>query len=534
MINFLDNPLLAKTHAKNRKHILQRFPILVDCGHDHYLFLHKYLDISPFKFFNEQVYEQYLSSLLDRDKANQPGLKEYMDNYSSSLSSAIMHLEEINALPWHDNPIPNYDIERIRFIDQKINPSYLGLVEGVLAPLLHPTAYFKRLDRKKGIDQLDVWNIIEEIKSGKLSEATEPYNNIMRNGIAHGGITYRNTEIIYKDKKGNEQEFLYFDVYRIFDDLLDICNSLALGISIFFLKKKADDYKLPPQLFFEELRAHTKTPYWKIEACIPSISLKGNQLILYGHGASIDYRKIRMSVFQTGILAGILAKGYDRYFVSIHQPKGLPGWAAFNGTKINDLSEKENPSIADCGDILEDNLIFYIPRFRLPRILGIINTFVINLKLNLPLAIAELRKDRRTISINVRNISLHRNGWQLVVNGELVISGQGMNINRTVLISSLKRILRKAVNRGRREVPYWKIHRYLPLGFVRLSIFDKDHRRRRLSGYGLGPYLICTIQVKRISRVKSPDLFGSTIETIGRYRIAWNKSWLERMGTSKT
>ncbi len=534
MKNIIANPLLAKSHSKNRTRILRQFPDLANCGHDDYLFLHKYLDTSPFKFFNEQVYDQYLSLLLDRDNADQSALQQYMDNHSSDLSSAIMHLEEISALPWHDDPLPNNDIERIRFFDQKMNPSYLRLIESVLARLLHPVAYFNRLDRKKGINQLDVWNIIEEIKGGKLDHATRSYNNVVRNGIAHGGIVYSNTGITYKDKKGNKQEFSYFDLCRLYDDLLDTCNSLVLGISIFLLIRKADGYKLPQQLFFEELRARTKTPYWHIEACIPSISMKGDQLNLYAHGTSIDYRKIQMSVFQTGILAGILAGGYDRYFVSIHQPKGLPGWAAFNGARINELSEKADASIADCRGILEDNLVFFIPRFKLPMILGKINTFIISIKLNLPLVIAEVRKDMPTISIDVRNISSHRNGWRLVVNGELFISGQGIEINRTVLISSLKRVIRKALNRARGKIGYWKIQRYLPLGFVRLSIFDKDFRRRRLSGYGLGPHLVSTIQINRISRIKSPDLFGSTIETIGRYRIAWNKSWLERMGTSKT
>ena len=31
-----------------------------------------------------------------------------------------------------------------------------------------------------------------------------PYKHIVRNGIGHGGITFRSGEIRYRDKKGNE------------------------------------------------------------------------------------------------------------------------------------------------------------------------------------------------------------------------------------------------------------------------------------------------------------------------------------------
>ena len=47
------------------------------------------------------------------------------------------------------------------------------------------------------------------------------------------------------------------------------------------------------------------------------------------------------------------------------------------------------------------------------------------------------------------------------------------------------------------------------------------------SGFGLGRNLVCTIQVKRIQRIRSPDIMGSTVEQLGGYRIAWNRAWLE-------
>jgi hypothetical protein len=68
---------------------------------------------------------------------------------------------------------------------------------------------------------------------------------------------------------------------------------------------------------------------------------------------------------------------------------------------------------------------------------------------------------------------------------------------------------------------------YLPIGYAYVSVFKRDYRRRRLSGYGLGEDLVCTLRLQRIRRIQSPDIMGSTAETMGNWRIAWNKAWLE-------
>jgi hypothetical protein len=71
---------------------------------------------------------------------------------------------------------------------------------------------------------------------------------------------------------------------------------------------------------------------------------------------------------------------------------------------------------------------------------------------------------------------------------------------------------------------------YLPLGYAHVAVFRRDYRRRRLSGFGLGNDLVCTVRLQRIRRIKSPDVLGSTVETMGKWRIAWNKAWLETRG----
>jgi len=62
----------------------------------------------------------------------------------------------------------------------------------------------------------------------------------------------------------------------------------------------------------------------------------------------------------------------------------------------------------------------------------------------------------------------------------------------------------------------------LPLGYARISLFEKDYRKRRIVSFGLNKELIGTIQMKKIKRIKVPDIFNSTIDVKGKYRFAWN------------
>lgn len=65
----------------------------------------------------------------------------------------------------------------------------------------------------------------------------------------------------------------------------------------------------------------------------------------------------------------------------------------------------------------------------------------------------------------------------------------------------------------------------MPSGYTQVSVFDVDHRRRRLRGYGLGPALVCTLTKSRDPRKCQIDIIGSRVETVGGIRLAWNTNW---------
>ena len=73
MHSITENPFLIKIHSNLRTRLLNSFPELSGLSHDSYLFLSKYLDVSPNKFYNRELYaviETWLSSRDNADRAN--------------------------------------------------------------------------------------------------------------------------------------------------------------------------------------------------------------------------------------------------------------------------------------------------------------------------------------------------------------------------------------------------------------------------------------------------------------------------------
>lgn len=522
------NPFLRKEHELLRKLLLQRVPQLRSSPIDAYLSLAKYLRKEPWKFYCHECYRAFLKWLESQDSKGRSALQGYISDNLGELNGALRNLDEVNRYSWHDTNIPRDDMDIVRFLDQSVHPAYVRLCEAVWTPLLRIAAYCSRLNRNSGTDGLDSFNIAEELKNSSLSCVTCPLKSIVRNGIAHGDTEFRDHDIWYTDKRGNQESLTGYEMIRLFDDLLDTCNALSLSLAVFLLSKQAEGYVLPQQVLFEEMRAQTECPWWSVDACIPAVRSDHTQLTIYVHADTYDRRKAEYSEFQTGILAGLLAPGYDRYFLNIRSRKAKFALAAFKGSEIQKLRELPDCKIEDCGNIIDRELFGYLPRIHLPRILHVLNTFSISFRVHWTHFKTEMRKRLGRPVITVRGVEAHLNGWRCVVNGQIVVHfHEGEEITKEVIRRFRRSIVRRAFKAARKNVPRMSLVRFLPLGYARISVFRKDYRGRRLAGFGLGSDLICTVQMKRISRIKAPDIFGSTIESHGRYRLAWNKAWLD-------
>lgn len=527
--NELQNPLTRKRNARDRERIAVVFPDVATSVEGRFLALRRYVYSCPERFFDVDAHHFMYGWLQSRDAQHRGDLQRYLEENVRELNQALLFLREINVEPSHDKPLEaRDDYGEIRLIDTYIHPTYLRLIEAVLTPLIRPVAYFSRIDRAKGTDGLDVWSVIQELSGTAAGYLTSAYQHIVRNGIAHGGITYLQSEIRYRDKKGNEEVIQAREVVRIFDTLVDICNGIAAAYKLFWIVSPGVGYKPPQQFFVEELQEETRAPWWSIEGCVESEASGGRtQLIIYARVNTRDGLKVSWSTIQSGILAEFFAPGYDRYFFSLRSPRAWPGWAAFNGQRLADLRLSSAQSLSEYHGIVEDNLVFYVPQPALPQPVRKIDTLWQSMKVHWPLSLEEFRQARKIPRLDARIATIHRSGFYGVLNASVVLSDFHEDVRDSVLAHK-RRIVKIAMKAALTKVGRASPLRALPLGFARVAVFERDFRQRRLSGFGLGPDLICTVQFQRLGRISAPDLYGSTVEHRGKWRIAWNKRWLDK------
>lgn len=505
------------------------FPELTSCRHSLFLSLKRYLDGVPERFYTESNFNIIQSFLTNEQKNDQKRLTKKLNQKIELFDKAFVYLTEINNGYWHDLHENIFNYGFIRFCDSALHPAYLKLIEGILYPFILILAEYSRENRGKSIDGLDVFNCVEELKNSPYATLISGYNNILRNGIAHGGVIYRDKENKYSDKRGNDLIVDHRNLLKKIDNLVDTCNAIALSIKLFYSVNLNSNIQTPRQFMVEELQAITRCPWWEIEGCLPSEAMGKSQLNIYVKPKSRDYNKVHYLSFLTGVLSENFQPGFDRYFVSLRADHSWPGWAAFDGKKLKDARNKNNPTLEDYKGVLEENLVFFVPNFKLPRILGKLDSFRQSFLIHIPLVFEDMRNQLSKIKIYTRESKIHRNGWRLVLNASLIFeSPEDEDIHENCK-KSCKRMIKKALKHAKTQSKHSSLIRYLPLGYARISVFRKDFRVRKLTNFGLGSDLIGTVEFKKIKRINAPDILGSTIEKYKKYRIAWNRAFLDSM-----
>ncbi len=521
------NQITIKREELDRQRLIQRFPELRNSAGGHFLSLRRYLDGRPEKFYDRPAYAAYLQWLQDRRSTDKKSLISYLEDNRLEIDQALLFLREVNQKDWHDDQLDHGDdYALIQSIDSLVHPTYLRLVEAVLSPFLRLVAFFSRLDRGKGTEGLNLWSIIDEIKSGASSSLVDCYDHLVRNAIAHGGIVFLNNEIRYQDRKGDHKTLLLRECVRLFDRLLDACNGIAAALRVFVVANKEDGFGLPRQILVEELQEETLSPWWRIEGCVESELPDKKQLVIYARPNSRHYPIIQLATVQSALLAEYFAPGYDRYFFSLKSPKSLPGFAPFNGARLRELRESGEEDLSKYSGILEDGVIFYVPNLKLPKFLRKVDVLYESLREAYPEARRAFRKEMGRCEVLCRSAAIHRNTWGAVLNGSVVLEDLSPEKIRDTILRNLNRICRSVRCEARRQNRV-SIASYLPLGYASISVLNRDYRKRRIRGFGLGDNLVCTLTLKRINRIQAPVTLGASVENVGPWRIEWNKAWLE-------
>ena len=239
---------------------------------------------------------------------------------------------------------------------------------------------------------------------------------------------------------------------------------------------------------------------------------------------------MQWAAVHSAAVAARLAPGFDRYFFSLRDHRNRTGWAAFDGHALASAHAKGADEVHEFAPAIEQNGFFFDPRPSLPRLLRRVDTFILIWRLQRPIVAEQIRIARGLPTITCREARVHRNAWGYVLAGTVIMPDVDIETAASTIRQNKRRILATASRAAFSAAGRFTALRYLPLAYARVAVVTRDFRRRRLIGVGLIPELICTVQLQRLRRIRSPDIFGSTVESIGKWRIAWNRAWIDSGG----
>lgn len=521
-------PQTEELNKYKREKLLSEFPILCTYPDGWYLSLWKYISHIPERFYSKKACED-IQNHLNILTENEPiVLSKILKEYGRAISLGFKSLDEINELGFHDMELPSNEYDLMLFYDTQIHPTYLKLIEGPYANIIVLISAYKRMKRKAKFEGFDLYQRVKELNGTQYDYLTVPYSKVIRNAIAHGKVIYKQLDIIYEDKR--ESVTLYSNsVIDYLDNMLDICNGLSLGIRFYYLTHMAfleqHNINFPLSLMIGELRAQTDAPGWEIRGCLElEMAENRKQLVVFTKNRFLDPLKLNYHVVRSGILAERFVPGYKRYFFSLDSKYSLLGWAAFDGSELHRLRTQNDSKLEDYITTLENGLIFFNPKFKLPRFVFKISTLISLMKIIIPIKCREVKEAHYPLSINPRDTRIHRNKFHSVINGSVVIkSNSSLPIDDLIRTYSSS-IVRKTVRTARRRTRIINISKYLRLGYLRIGIYSEDFRIRKLKNSGLIPELLCTIEFKRLRRIRTIDIIGGEPEIIKKYRIVWNKN----------
>lgn len=525
------NPATDHIRKYKLKLILKRIPELEDCSHDNFLSLFDYTDKIPYKYFSNKVFNDYYKHICNLHEFDSLILNDLFMTYNDSLNTAFKSLDDLNRLDFHDILLPDDEYNLMLLFENKLNPSYLKLVEAVYANLIIHISAYLRIKRKASLEGFDVYNRVEEIRNSEFQYIASPYNNTIRNAIAHGNVIYKNLTLIYRDKN-NIEDIMYSRMFEYFDDLLDICNGIALAYKVYCFKYREDleenSVMIPLQIVLAEVKAENEGFGWKIKAFFLSETIDNkSQLIVFTYNTYLDKLKLLYYLFRSVIITEKYAPYFQRYFFRLESKYFLPGWADFDGQRLKELRENGDIDLGDYGKAFMDKIIYFNTKIRIPRLFFKIQSFVSIAYSIIKIKLKEQKGINRPISIDVRDTKIHRNGFNSVINACVIIELNSGEEIKNLIKSSLNRIYRKTKNVSKNSLTFYNILKYLKPGYVSIKVFTHDFRKRKLRNSGLIPDLLCTIERKKLKKIKTIDIFGGVPEVIGKYRVVWNRRAFE-------
>jgi len=509
------------SQKQQRGRVRDAFPVLASLDSEDIVSLTDYLDERPQRFYSRAA-EDAMTTLLAEIQHHHPDiLVGFFRDDHEALKVAFRSAEEINRASIHDRRLDELGgvLRQLSVLDTTIHPAYLRLMESVLGTTILPVARYSRRRRNTDENSIALTARIEELATGPLGPSLAPFERVMRNAIAHGGIVFRDEKIEYR---GGKQPVVHSvaAAFAQFDRALDVCNGFLLAYRLFFVGA-ADFFAthtlaIPLPVLIRELRAQVESASWSIEGALETAYADDTHGVrIFANGRFRDVIKIYEATTRTAAVAERLAPSFNTYEVTVDRFSQPSGVGVFDGKRLHDLRHQGVRSLADiAAQAAPSTLLILNPAPRKPwpgaiRIAGFCIEAVRSLR-------GRIVPKRRPF---VRFSRIHRKAHYLQVDATIVLEIEDRDVAKAFVRRFRRSLINMAIRhaRARAETSLW---RFVPVGFVNLDFFLLDARPRDL--HGLGKNYLGHLLERRLGRIEVPLLHKATTERIPRGRIDWN------------
>ncbi len=332
---------VAKKVDYNRKFQLEtlrsKYPELFIPGappEEHLLELLPFFFEKPQMFYNELVFENALAYLTNYYAKNANKLHDDFTYVAEEVRRGAI------ATAYYSRDIENNPTDQI---DREVKirrywcPWYQNLevcLKEVCSPWFWAVAQNKN-ERSRLEDSLYMDKRQRTLdKEYSLSSIGECFNSIVRNGCAHGGVTLLSEEsILFRDAKGNHEEWTDTEFLMNIHGMLDICNALIFASKIFIFRNWTH---LSNIFSYQALPANEREAFFLTDASTPSIEVQRIELrTVINSQLQVTIEAVDNALVREELLVDALVilqriplfyPEADTVFLGIKGPRHMPSW----------------------------------------------------------------------------------------------------------------------------------------------------------------------------------------------------------------
>lgn len=317
--------------------------------------LSKFTRNTPLRYWDREIIEKALS-VLETDARKTTSAIMFWKN---RIGMGFDYLLRRASIEKYEDDLSTQKASELLLLANEFQPEYLRRCEHIFTNLV--ILYWAVL--KKGSIQgksFDITGAVSLLKSKGCELLLSGYDEKVRNGIAHGQVTFGLSEIQYGDHhypyKTQDSEFLY-----IFDTLWRTSNSLAIAILLFIARNHSlisttNTNALPTSIISLIATTETEREGLSVKGVIESEIKSGNQLYILTETTFNKRESVMLECSHIALrLLDAGAVGYSRFVFAIHQGTEVDSMVVILPEKLIEL---QNEPYVRFNEILESDLVW--------------------------------------------------------------------------------------------------------------------------------------------------------------------------------